>query len=125
LQEEDLQLVLNTTTAATTKYTKAMANFQCSRFDTQGTESRITCTVSNTSACAQPGVVGCTLHYQDINVTSRLSIGKTARLCNTAWASYVAFDKVAYIRGSLLAPYTGLGGINGSSIPEMEAMALV
>jgi hypothetical protein len=70
-------------------------------------------------------VVGCTLHYQDINVTSTLKVNKTARLCNSAWVSYVAFDKVACINGSVLAPYTGLSGVRGRSIPETEAMALV
>jgi hypothetical protein len=124
-QGEDLQLVLNTTTAATTKYTQAMPYFHCAKFDSEGTESRVTCVISNTSACAQPGVVGCTLHYKDINVTSSLKVNKNARLCNTAWASYAAFYKVAYINGSILAPYTGLGGVNGSSIPETEAMALL
>jgi hypothetical protein len=66
--------------------------------------------------------VGCTLHYRDINVTSALRPNKTARLCNPAWTSYVAFDKVACVRGSVSASFTGS---SDSNIPETESMALV
>jgi hypothetical protein len=46
-------------------------------------------------------------------------------LCNQALASYVSFDEVAYVKGSVLAPLTGPGGPNGTSISETEAVAVV
>jgi hypothetical protein len=62
------------------------------------------------------GVVGCALTYPDVNVTSALTTGKLVRVCNDNWPSFVAFDKVADIRGSVLAD---------SEIEESQAMGLL
>jgi hypothetical protein len=94
-------------------------------YDSAGTATPVKCSAGNIKLCAENGTVGCTLHYRDANVTSKLTPGKTARLCNTAWKEFVAFDKVAYVKGSAMAPYTGPGGINSTKIPETEAYALV
>jgi hypothetical protein len=59
------------------------------------------------------GVVGCALLYPDVNVTSALTPGKVVRVCNDNWSSFVAFDREAVIRGSVLAD---------SEIEESQAM---
>lgn len=42
--------------------------------------------------------------YTDFNVTANLTPGKHIRVCNDRWVSFAAFDRVAIIRGSVLAP---------------------
>jgi hypothetical protein len=117
--------VLNTTNNVTANYTHTTTFFTCTRYVENGSATSINCTIGSTYACTQSGVVGCTLHYQDVNVTSALRTNKTARLCKGDWASYASFDKVAYVEGSILAPFTGPGEVNGPSITEIEAVALV
>jgi hypothetical protein len=126
-QEEDLKLVLNTTNAATANLINTPAYFQCTGYDAAGNARTIRCTARNASACvptSTSGVVGCTLHYKDINVTTHLKPGKVARLCNKAWEDYAVFDKVAYVNGSVLAQHLSTTDYSGIVIPEAEAHAL-
>jgi hypothetical protein len=41
--------------------------------------------------------------YSDFNVTASLTPGKQMRVCNDRWVSFAAFDKVAIVKGSILA----------------------
>jgi hypothetical protein len=127
MQEDDLSLVMNTTDAVTSRCTNTRAYFQCTKYDAAGAATTVNCSAGNIKQCAQNGTMGCTLHYTDINVTSVLKAGKTVWLCNAAWKEFVAFNKVAYIKDSALAVYTGPGGgsNNTITIPETEAYALV
>jgi hypothetical protein len=125
LHEEDLCLVLSTTDAVTSRYTNTRAYIQCTNYDEAGTGTPVKCSAGNIKQCAEIGTVGCTLHYRDVNVTTALKIGKTLRLCNTAWVEFIAFDRVAYVKGSALAAYTGPGSVNTTIIHETEAYALM
>jgi hypothetical protein len=62
------------------------------------------------------GVVSRALFYKDVNVSSALPSGKQVRVCNPAWSSFAAFDKVAFIQGSVLA---------SSEIEETQAHGLL
>ncbi|WIA23159.1 hypothetical protein OEZ85_001490 [Tetradesmus obliquus] len=76
----------------------------------------VRCTMANYAACAQPGVVGCSLTYQDVNVTSALKAGQQVRVCNQGWSSFAEFDRVAFINGSILAQ---------APMQEAQAMGLL
>jgi hypothetical protein len=118
-------LVLKTTDAVTTRHTNTRAYFQCTEYDAAGTATLVMCSAGN-KLCAKNGTVGCALHYRDVNVTSTLRPGQTVRLCNTVWTEFVAFDRVAFVQGSALAPYAGPDGVhNAMLIAETEAYALV
>jgi hypothetical protein len=65
------------------------------------------------------GVVGCSLVYNDFNVTTSLTPGKQMRLCNDQWKSFAAFDKVAVVKGSKLASSPKV------ELEESQAMGLL
>jgi hypothetical protein len=56
------------------------------------------------------------LLYNDLNVTSHLQPGKQVRVCNEDWKSFSTFDKVAVMRGSVLA---------ASTLRESDAVGLL
>jgi hypothetical protein len=65
------------------------------------------------------GIFGCSLLYNDLNVTSSLAPGKQMRLCNDQWRSFQAFDRVAVVKGSKLASTSKVG------LEESQAMGLL
>jgi hypothetical protein len=60
--------------------------------------------------------------YQDVNVTTVMPAVKPVRVCNTDWASFAAFDRVAVINGSVLAKIADPTG--RFHIPEPQVMGM-
>lgn len=70
-------------------------------------------TLLSTALCC---ATGCTLHYQDVNVTALVPPGAKVLVCNEAWASFAVFNQVAYLQPS--------ERYNGVLIPAKEAAIL-
>jgi hypothetical protein len=91
LQAEDLRIVMNTTINITSGYTTAQPYVQCSFYNAIGTRTEVTCTLSNYTACAEPGEQNCMLHTalnsssihdeQDRMVTLR-------HTCSNSWLAF-------------------------------------
>jgi hypothetical protein len=72
----ELATILKVVGSITQPYTPVKPYFDCTFYDKDAKESRVTCYADATEPCAQNGTVGCTLHYKDVNVTESLPAGK-------------------------------------------------
>lgn len=103
LKEDQLRIALDTAATVTSAYSAVKPYVRCSRYDAAGDRTDVRCTMDNYAACAQPGVVGCSLTYQDVNVTATLKAGQQVRVCNKGWSSFADFNRVSFINGSILS----------------------